>query len=192
MSLLQAVGDPRDALAWEQFVARYRPGIVRLCQQEFRLGQDHAEEAAQEVLIKLLGAMRRFRYDANGSFRRWLTTVARRTAIDFLRSEGRRLDAAVGGSAMTNVMQALPDPEDRLADALEAELRRDLLETAESQVKFRLTEDSTWAVYEAYQRGEQPAEIAKALGMSLATTYKAKSRVVEALRREISQLTAVL
>lgn len=191
LSLLHAVSDPSDSVAWERFSARYRESLLRLCRREFQLRGDVAEEVAQEVLMKLISAMQRFRYDAGGSFGSWLATVTRRTAIDFLRGEGRRLDGAAGGSVTLSVLQNVSGPEERLADALVWELRRELLETAESRVKSRLTEESTWAVYKGYQRGEPPAEIAKSLGVTLAAVYKAKSRFVEALRREISLLTAV-
>lgn len=190
-SLLCAVRDPQDAAAWEEFAARYRAGLMTLFLREFGLRSDLAEEAAQLVMLKLFRALQQFRYDERQSFRGWLSTVARRTAIDMLRSEARRPDVGVGGSAIVDVLQNYPDFQKSLSDVLEAQLRRELLEQAESRVKARLAEDSTWQVYLAYKRGDPPAEIAGSLGMSVSAVYKAKSRVAEKLRREICRMTAV-
>ena len=45
------------------------------CRQRFRVDPNVAEEIAQDVLLKLLKEMQKFRYRADKSFRRWLKTV---------------------------------------------------------------------------------------------------------------------
>ena len=192
LSLLQGVHDQADQDAWSRFADSYRDGIVKICCRELGMKSEAAEEAAQEVLLKLLSTMQQFRYDAGGSFRGWLATVARRTAIDLLRSEGRRLDLATGRSSVADIVNGLPDPAERLGATLQTELRQDLLAVAEVEVKKRLKEPTTWSVYLAYKRGEEAPAIAETHGMEVSTVYKAKSRIIQMLQREISRLTSVL
>jgi RNA polymerase sigma factor (sigma-70 family) len=45
-----------------------------------------ADDVAQEVLLKLLTAMKKFRYDPSRSFRAWLKTVTQNAWKDFVAS----------------------------------------------------------------------------------------------------------
>lgn len=189
--LLSSLEEISSEAAWAYFVARYRRGILRICRRELQLREELAEEATQEVLMKLLGAMHEFRYDPQGSFRSWLATVAKRAAIDVMRRESRRRDLAVGGDDAAELMAELPETAAKFCEQLQDELRRDLLHEVEPRVRIRLSESTTWAVYQAYRRGEAPEAIAARLGMTRAAVYKAKSRVVQLVRREISELTHV-
>ena len=59
--------EPADARAWEEFVTRYQPMIRDWC-RNWGSRPDDAEDVAQEVLLKLLAAMKTFRYDPGRSF----------------------------------------------------------------------------------------------------------------------------
>ena len=73
MRLQQA---PADLHAWDEFVRRYQPMIRDWCLRWGARPVD-AEDVAQDVLLKLLAAMKTFQYDPGRSFRAWLKTVTR-------------------------------------------------------------------------------------------------------------------
>lgn len=49
-----------------------------------------AEDLAADTIFKLIIKRKRFRDDASGSFKTWLFTIARNTALDWLRKSARR------------------------------------------------------------------------------------------------------
>ena len=75
LSLLLSVQDPENESAWSEFVGKYRDPIVQYCCQRFHVDINVAEEIAQDVLLKLLKEMQRFKYRPDQSFRGWLRTV---------------------------------------------------------------------------------------------------------------------
>ena len=80
-SLLLQVRNPRDAAAWEQFVAIYRPAVYRLARREGLQDAD-AEDLAQGVLLSVSKAIGEWEKDEKrGTFRAWLLRVARNAII---------------------------------------------------------------------------------------------------------------
>ena len=65
---------PADGEAWDEFVRRYHPMIHAWC-VKWGLQVSDADDVAQDVLVKLLAAMRNFQYDPSRSFSGWLKTV---------------------------------------------------------------------------------------------------------------------
>ena len=53
---------PADPQAWDEFVERYRPMIRAWC-LKWQLQDSDAEDVVQDVLIKLVAAIRKFQYD---------------------------------------------------------------------------------------------------------------------------------
>jgi RNA polymerase sigma-70 factor (ECF subfamily) len=188
ISLLLRVKDPRDDAAWGEFVARYRQPIVQFCARKLAFRSADSEDVAQEVLLKLLAALRQFEYDPTGSFRKWLRTVARYAVLNYADKEARRLDRAVGGDAqLSDWIKASPDNVEELSDVLSATLRRDMLQDSERLVRSRV-DAATWQAYEL-RRKEAPAkEVAAELGMTTAAVHKAYSRVKQLLRQEVAML----
>lgn len=73
-----------DAFALEELVARYvQPvyGFVRT----FVKDNESAEDVTQEIFVKVWKYLGR--YDTNQAFRPWLYTIAKRTALDFLKKK---------------------------------------------------------------------------------------------------------
>ena len=83
MALAAATGD-RAAVA--AFVRRTQPEVWRVCA---RLGdRDDADDLTQEVYLRALPALARFRADA--SARTWLLQIARHVCADHVRGSTRR------------------------------------------------------------------------------------------------------
>src|SRR5262245_42908063 len=111
--------NPADPAAWNTFVLRYGPRIYAWCRQ-WRL----QEADAQDVLVKLVARMRTFSYDAAGSFRGWLKTVAYHAWHDYIHGQQR----AGRGSGDSDVLEQLHHLEagDDLARHLEKEFDLEL------------------------------------------------------------------
>ena len=84
LTLLERLqNDPADPQAWGLFVERYQPRIRRWC-LAWGLQDSDADDVAQEVLVKLFAALRKFQYDPARSFRAWLKTVTQHAWSDFV------------------------------------------------------------------------------------------------------------
>src|SRR5262245_12478508 len=83
LTLLERVQKfPADRAAWDEFVRRYHPMIHAWC-LKWGLQASDADDVAQDVLVKLLTAMRTFRYDPSRSFHAWLKTVTQHVLSQF-------------------------------------------------------------------------------------------------------------
>jgi len=187
VSLLIRVQDPENHDAWTRFDAKYRPLITHFCLKKFSMRPEEADEAAQEVLVKLVSNMRAFKYDSKRSFRAWLSTVARNSVIDGMRK--KRLDRGEGGSEqierLANVPEQADEKEDELAEKLTLELRQSLFDECENLVKERVTEQ-TWNAFTMLRAGKKAAEVGEVLDMKVATVYRAKTRVLKLFREEVT------
>lgn len=178
-----------DREAWGEFVEQYTPRIFAWCRR-YRLQDSDAADVTQEVLGKLVRAIRSFDYDATrGSFRGWLKTVTNNAVRDFLEDLARpgrgSGDTQVGG--MLAALQA-PDAIQDLTASLEEEAERELLREAESRVQLRV-QPNTWEAYRLTAlKNVAASDAATELGMPVSEVYVAKSRVLKLLREEVARL----
>ncbi len=178
MRLQQAPADPQ---AWDEFVRRYQPMIRDWC---LRWGAQpvDAEDIAQEVLLKLLAAMKTFRYDPGRSFRAWLKTVTQNAWIDFGRSHRREsTEDPDRFRAILDSRAALDDLRARMEDAFD----RELLEVAMRRVEKRV-KPANWRAFQLTVIERRPgAEAAQELGLTVARVFMAKHRVQRMLEEEV-------
>jgi RNA polymerase sigma-70 factor (ECF subfamily) len=184
-SLLGRLRDtPDDQSAWAEFVGRYRPRLLDWCRR-WGLQDADAQDVCQTVMVRLAAKLRVLVYDPAQSFRGWLHTLARHAWSDFVTDRQKRA-AATDATAALHSVQARDDLETRLADAFDLEL----LEEATARVRKRV-EEKTW---EAFRRtallGETAAAAAAALGMPVASVFKAKNNVQKWLQEEVRRLDA--
>ena len=130
-----------------------------------------AEEATQDTFTKLWGRARLYRSD-RGSFAVWLLTIARRTALDRLRLEGRR-PLLSDGRDPDAIWHGLPD---KTLDPEEARWRA-------LHFAVRALPDQQQQVIElAYYQGLSQSEIAAELGWPLGTVKTRMRAALQALR----------
>ncbi len=83
-----------DASGIEDIVRQYNDSLIF-----FINGYVHdlvtAEDLAADTICKLLVKRKRFRSDEGGSFKTWLFTIARNTALDWLRKSARHKQVAL-------------------------------------------------------------------------------------------------
>jgi RNA polymerase sigma-70 factor (ECF subfamily) len=174
---------PGDQDAWRDFVQRYGPRIFKWC-LDWDLQAADAQDVTQSVLLKLVERLKTFAYDPSGSFRAWLKTVTQHALSDFL--DGRRRQPAGGGAAVA-VLEA-QEARVGLAERLEEEFDRELLEEAMLRVRLRVAPNRWDAFRLTALEGLSGAEAAERLGMLVATVYTARNQVQQMLREEVRRL----
>ncbi len=137
-------------------------------------------DLSQEVFTILFRTLPDFTYDKHKSFRGWLRTVTLNKWRALQRRRGLPIDA--GDDAVAE-----------LADLEEPgpweEEHTHFLANRALQLMCSDFEDNTWrACWEMVMEERPAAEVAAALGMTVAAVYTAKSRVLRQLRRELDGL----
>jgi RNA polymerase sigma-70 factor (ECF subfamily) len=177
--------DPTDQGAWSEFVARYGPIILHWC-RGWRLQEAEAQDVAQDVLLKLHGRMAAFAYDASGSFRAWLKTLAHHAWRDLV-VERRRAGIGTGETAMATFLNNLAAGGD-LAGDLQEESRRELLDHTMARVKARVL-SQTWDAFRLTAlKGCTGAAATAQLQMRTAQVYLARSKVKKRIQEEVRRL----
>jgi RNA polymerase sigma-70 factor (ECF subfamily) len=184
-TLLARLGrTPTDQAAWREFVERYGPQIRRWC-RHWGLQAADAQDVEQTVLLELARQMSGFRYDASGSFRGWLKTVAHRAWCKFLDGR-RRAGAGSGDSAVVALLESTAGED--LVRRLEEESDRELLEMAMARVRLRV-QPRTWEAFRLLALEERSgSEVAAQLGMKVGAVFVAKSNVRKMIEEEITRL----
>lgn len=179
-----------DEDRWNQFHRLYGP-VVRGFALKAGLTETEADEVVQETCIGLAKNVGEFHYDpAKCRFKTWLLNLASWRVKNQL-AKRRTWDERVHSLATQNERTATIE---RAADGKsfetvwDEEWRGTLLNAAMEKVRqdFSATQ---FQIFDLNVVKEWPArEVAKALGVSIATVYLGKHRVSAALKREIGRL----
>jgi len=158
-----------DEHAFSTLVGRVRPQVVRVAQGVVR-DPSMAEEVAQEVLTEVWLKADRFDPD-RGNVSGWIATLARRRAVDRVRSEqaGRNRDVRVAQRDQERDV-------DVVADEVEVRLEHWQVRQALAELSERQRE----AIELAYFAGHTYRDVARVLGIPEGT---AKSRLRDGLAR---------
>jgi len=185
-TLLGQVGlSPSDEVAWARFVGLYGSRIRGWCRR-WGLQEADSEDVTQDVLLRLAQKLGAFHYDPSRSFRGWLRTVTQNALADFLADRKRQCSGRGDDGVLKQLqsMQARDDLIEHLKDQFDAEIVAMACARARARVEPQTWEAFRLTAYEGYSGDE----VAARLGMSRATVFKAKSRVLGFLREEIKQL----
>jgi RNA polymerase sigma-70 factor (ECF subfamily) len=185
-SLLIRLRDPADERAWSEFAEIYGPLVHRLARRRGLQDAD-AQDLVQDVFRAVARAIERYDPDpARGSFRGWLSRIARNLIINLLAAQ-RRHPRGAGDTDVQRLLEEQPDPAGEESALFDAEYRRRLLTWAAGRVRGDFSEAAWRAFWLTGVEGRPPGEVAEALGMTLGTVYQYKSRAVARIRREIAQ-----
>jgi len=185
-TLLGKVGlSPNDQVAWGRFVDLYGSRIRRWCRR-WGLQEADSEDVTQDVLLRLAQKLGAFNYDPSRSFRGWLRTVTQNALADFLAARKRQCTGS-GDDAVLEQLRSIQARDD-LIEHLKDQFDSEIVALACARARERV-EPQTWEAFRltAYE-GCSGDDVALRLGMTRATVFKAKSRVLGFLREEIKQL----
>ncbi len=183
----------------------HRAALRRWLQQAFGRVQDHADDILHDAFMETLRRVRSERFCPKAGWIRYLRVVARHRAIDWLRSHERRLFQQLAGgshsdassqssqspSAETGPADAAPGPRTQVAEA-ERRGRQGLLlsQVLEEFCRWSESNADRLPMKEAYERslrGQKPAGIAAAMGISADEVYqlfnRARQWVFQRIRR---------
>jgi RNA polymerase sigma-70 factor (ECF subfamily) len=176
---------PSDKAAWERFVGVYGPKIRSWCLR-WGLQEADCEDVTQDVLLRLAQKLSTFTYDPSRSFRGWLRTLTRNALADFA-ADRKRLGRGSGDHQVLDLLESVPARDD-LLHRLEEQFDSEILAEACSRARIRV-EPQTWEAFRLLaHEGLSGDDAAARLGMSVATVFKAKSRVMEFIREEVKRL----
>jgi RNA polymerase sigma factor (sigma-70 family) len=184
-SLLIRVRDPADQAAWHEFVAIYRPVILRLARQKGMQDAD-ADDVAQEVLLAIAKAVEHREHDPKrAKFRTWLNRVAHNAILNAL-TRGRP-DRGSGDSALLAVLNQHESHTGPDSDLLRLEYRREVFRWAARQVRqefHQVTWDAFWLTA---VEGRAVELVAAELAKNPGSVYAARSRVIQRIQEKVTE-----
>lgn len=184
VSLLLRLRDRSDTLSWEEFHDRYRELLYRYARGR---GASHpdAEDVAQEVEMYVFKAMSGFEYDARkGRFRSYLRSAVVHAMARRASKEARQATAIDPAS-----FDYLSAEQDSQADARwEKEWQLHRLRWAMRRVAPEFEQKTLQAFQVHVLAGMSAEETADRLGISKATVYQAKSRILKRVKERLATL----
>jgi RNA polymerase sigma-70 factor (ECF subfamily) len=185
-SLIVKLRDPADTDAWSEFVTIYEPLVYRLARGKGLQDAD-ARDLCQEVFRSVAQAIERWDPDpARGSFRGWLSRIARNLLVNFLTRRPQRLRGS-GSTSVQELLEAQPVQDPSATARFEAEYRRRLFRWAADEIRSEFATTTWQAFWETAVEGRPPLDVATHLGLSVGAVYSARSRILARLRRRIEQ-----
>jgi RNA polymerase sigma-70 factor (ECF subfamily) len=175
----------REEAAWQRLVHLYSPMVYRWARKA-GLQPDDTQDVVQNVFLSVASDIDHFqRRRAGDSFRGWLWTICRHKILDFFRQKEHQALAA-GGTTAQHRFQQVAAPEPAAGDE-SGEMCR-LRHRAVAMLR-QYFEKHVWAAFlRTVVHGDRPVDVAEDLGLSVATVYRAKNRVLARLRTELEGL----
>ncbi|MEQ1825425.1 MAG: sigma-70 family RNA polymerase sigma factor [Pirellula sp.] len=184
-SLIVRLHDRRDMQAWEEFVGLYSPLIRRVARSR-GLQEADASEVVQDVMVAIVKAIPNYECSTQvGSFRRWLTTIARNKTLNRLTRQpvdvARRCPELVSNNfGDLNWIEAKQCGEQ--TSVIDSEWRQQIFVLGAQSVRARV-QPSTWSAFWMTAVEDRDGdEVAQELGMSIGAVYVARSRVLAKIR----------
>jgi len=187
-SLILRVKNPQDAVAWDQFVAIYRPVVLRIARDRGLQPAD-AEDLTQRVFLSVSTAVQNWEPRAGGPrFRNWLGRIARNAIINALTRS--KPDCGSGSSSIQAMLHEVDD-NNGFSEALSVQSRIEAVRWAAREIQPEFTE-ATWAMfYETAVVGSAVADVAQSLKRSVGAVCVARCRVMQRIKEKIAEISDI-
>ena len=139
LTLLEALANPADERAWEQFDRRYRPLLVDFARR-LGLPAQGANEVAQRTAVAFFKSYERGNYDpARGRFKNWLLGIARHEMQDYCAERARQPVTPSQRSDLEARLTLIDDPH-RLSSAWDDQWQQRVLTICLEQAAQRFSD----------------------------------------------------
>lgn len=166
----------------------YEPLIMRLMRGR-GLQDNDARDTTQQVLLRISGAIERYRPDGGqASFRRWLFCIARNVVVTFLSKQSQQPLLLDDWDAAEQLEPALATSNEMRC--FQREYDQQVLAWAMEHVRCEFRESTWQAFVRTSIDGRTATEVAQELKMSLGSLYVARSRIVARLRMKVEEFEA--
>jgi RNA polymerase sigma factor (sigma-70 family) len=187
LTLIQKISKAQDEKSWEEFVHYYKRYLYVVV-RNMNISHHDCEEIVQSVMIKVWDKLKAFQYHpSKGKFRYWLCTIARNSVIDFIRkqqSQQRRRDGLQQKNEVNNLNNVeVPEVE----EIAEREWQNYIANLALDAVRKQFNEKHI-KCFLIFSEGKSVGEVAEELELSENSVYIYKSRIQEAILKEIKRL----
>lgn len=188
VSLILRVANEQDVLAWQQFVEIYQPLVFRIARSQ-GLQEADAQDLVQEVMTRVARSIGNWDPDARrGTFRGWISTIARNLIIDFLRHRNR-LPKTGDQSEIRKLIEQTPDHSTE-ALQFDLEFEKQVFAWAAMQVRNQVKEKTWQAFWQSSVEHKPVAAVAAALGLTPGAVYIARCRVMAKLKDVVQSQSA--
>ena len=180
--LAMAMKSQDDEVAWQSLHAIYSPLIRRWLRGHEVVGVD-ADDLAQEVMIVVMRKLPSFSHNGRtGAFRKWLRLIVFNCTRDFWKAKRIR-PKTMDDTAFLRQLDELRSDSSELTQKWNLEHDQFVMQQLLKQVE-QAVQPSTWQAFELCVIQQKDSDqVAKETGMSIASVYKAKSRVLARLRQ---------
>ena len=187
-SLLSRLKNWNDQEGWKAFFDTYWRLIYRTARKA-GLTDAEAQDAVQETLFSVCKSMPDFKYNAEGSFKRWLLKLTSWRVTDQFRKRQKHLqNDEARTSTGTGALEDLPDPEISLDETWNQEWEENLMQVAVERVR-RKVDGKHFQVFELSVVKNWPvSRISKSLKINRGTIYLAKHRIATLIKQEVACL----
>lgn len=182
-------------MAWQRMVQIYGPLVYNWARRLGANPQD-AADVTQETFAVI--ATRLSGFDANrkgATFCGWLWTITRNKVADLVRRISHQPNARGGSDNVAKLQQLVDSPSASLNESTDASSvfretadQQEVLHRAIAMLRASF-EPTTWqAFWRTVVEEGSPEDVALELGLTRWAVYKARSRVLQRLRRELDGL----
>lgn len=188
ISMLERLKSSEDRanfeLGWSQFYSKYCASMHRWCVST-GASSANAEDIVHDVMLRLVGRLRKFEYDRTLSFKAWLKTACSNAAIDYLRKHGRE-KLADGKTIDELIIEA------DLETTLDSMMRTELIDAARYRVRSGFEAAGKlrdWEIYEAACDDQADGnQIADRFGVSRGLVYVIKNRILSKIQAALFEI----
>ena len=147
-----------------------------------------AADLVQEVFGAVARAIDRYDPDpSKGSFRGWLSRIARNLILDAMAAR-RRHPPGAGDTEVQRMLDARPAPSPEETALFEIEYRRRAFAWAAERVRDEVSPLAWQVFWLAGVEGQNASSVAEAVGTTIGTVYHYKSQVMARLRRKVLEI----
>ncbi len=183
ISLILRVADERDVQAWQEFTEIYQPLVYRLARHQ-GLQEADAQDLVQEVMTRVARSVSGWDPDTSrGSFRAWISRIARNLIIDFLRRQSR-LPQTGDRSGIRQLLEQIPGDASE-SDYVDLEVEKQIFAWAARQVRDQFSAKTWQAFWQTAVQQRPVQQLAAELEMTPGAIYIARSRVMSRLKEVV-------